>query len=167
MNVILPFSMSFLDYFDNYSHAIVVYIMGCNNNCLKCQNKDFQDANYNSSVKVSVNDFKKYLDYFSDKYKTNKVVLLGGDPLFNKNIEEVKEVLLYTVYDFAIYTGYNIEYVIKNDVKNFKFLKCGKYEESYKQDPMKNDDFMILASKNQKVYDKNFNLISNNGVLKF
>lgn len=167
MNVILPFSMSFLDYFDNYSHAVVVYIMGCNNNCLKCQNKEFQDANYSSSVKININDFKKYLQFFSDKYRTNKVVLLGGDPLFSKNIEDVKNILLDTKYDFAIYTGYDIEYVKRNNVKNFKFLKCGKYEEIYKQDPFKNDDFMVLGSKNQKVYNEKYELISNDGIINF
>jgi len=167
MNVILPFSMSFLDYFDNYSHATVVYIMGCNNNCLKCQNKEFQDANYTSSVKVNVSEFKKYLEYFSDKHRTNKVVLLGGDPLFSKNIEDVKEILLDVKYNFTIYTGYDIEYAIKNNVKNFEFIKCGKYEEKYKQDSIKNDEFMILASKNQKVYNKKYELISYNGMINF
>lgn len=167
MNIILPFSMSFLDYFDNFSHATVVYIMGCNNNCLKCQNKDFQNPTYSSSIKVNINEFKEYLQHFCNKYRTNKVVLLGGDPLFSKNIEEVKEILLDTRYNFVVYTGYDIEYVVKNNIKNFEFIKCGKYEEKYKQDSIKNDDFMILGSKNQKVYNKKYELISCDGMIKF
>jgi anaerobic ribonucleoside-triphosphate reductase activating protein len=167
MNIFLPFQMSFLDYIDNYSHAIVVYIMGCNHNCFNCQNKEFQDINYKESINVNISEFFELLKYFSKKYRTNKVVLSGGDPLHPNNINKVKEILLNKEYDFTLYTGYDIEYVIKNNVFGFKFIKCGKYNEIYKKTSEKNNDFFVLASENQKIYDSNYNLISNNGILYF
>jgi organic radical activating enzyme len=159
--------MSFLDYPDNKSHSIIIYIMGCEHACSNCQNVQFQNIDYEFCNNVNVKDILELIKHFSNKFRTNKVVLSGGDPLYKKNIAEVKEILLDRNYNFMVYTGYNIDYVIKNNVSGFKFIKCGKYQENLKQKSEKTDDFLILASKNQKIYNENFKLVSNEGILEF
>ena len=69
MNVIFPFKESFLDYPNNIDSAIVMYIMGCEHNCFKCSNPNFQDINYEdfNTVKLSVNSIIDYIKIYSKK----------------------------------------------------------------------------------------------------
>lgn len=169
MNIIYPFTVSFLDYLDNESIAVVVYIMGCEHKCKNCHNKQFADVDYEKSVNVNKNEFIKLIKKATEKNRTNKIVLSGGDPLYKSNINDIISIIgdLKDEYDIMIYTGYDIDYVKKNNISGFKYIKCGVYDENQKQTSFKDDDKFVFASKNQKLYDSKYNLISNNGVFNF
>jgi len=158
-------SSSFLDYPDNKHLAIIVYILGCAHDCYGCQNPKLQNIMYSdaNTVEVTINEFKNNLEKLALKYRTNKLVLSGGDPLFPDNLDFIKEFLTTTIYDVCIYTGYSIEYVQELNISNFKFLKCGKYISALHQVSEKTDDYLQFSSKNQKLYNDKFKLISKNG----
>lgn len=158
-------NVSFLDYPDSGSWAVVVYIMGCNHNCPGCHNPQFQDiSNINKDIKeVSLQSFNEYLAKLMKKHRTNKLVLSGGDPLAPYNVNFVREFLNSTKYDVCIYTGYTWDYIKTLNLSNFKFLKCGRYLSNVSQTSEKTDEYFQLASKNQKLYNSNFELLSKDG----
>lgn len=160
-----PITASFLDYPDNESLSLVVYVLGCEHNCKGCHNPNLQNWNYDVGVaEFTLEEFQKEINFLANKHHTDKVVFGGGDPLYPKNIEFVKRFLNTTKYDVCVYTGYGVEYVIYHAVKNFKFIKCGKYNIKLSQKPEKTDDYFILASKNQKLYDSNLELLTKDGI---
>jgi len=158
-------NISFLDYPDNDSWAVVVYIMGCNHNCPGCHNPQFQDiSNTNKDIKeVSLQSFNEYLTELMEKYRTDKLVLSGGDPLHPDNVNFVRKFLNFTNYNVCIYTGYSYDYVQTLNLSNFKFLKCEPYLLDMAQVSVKTDEYLQLASENQKLYNNNFKLLSKDG----
>jgi hypothetical protein len=54
---------------------------------------------------------------------------MGGDPLFDSNIEFTKILLkiLYETTNFktCLYTGQSLDFVKKNNIDYFTYLKCG------------------------------------------
>jgi len=161
---------SFIDYPDNESLAICVVMMGCCHKCKDCQNPLFQNPDYENGTKiVSVDEMVKELENICHKNLTNKIVLSGGDPLFKTNIEFTKELLqkMSSHYDFCIYTGYDIDYVKQNNVKGYKFIKCGTFDVSQKRKSDKDDDKIIFASPNQILYNGSNKPLSKDGIYKF
>ena len=168
MNLIYPFTTSFLDYPDNSSLCISIYIMGCTNNCFNCQNPQFANHEYISenTKKLNIFEIKKEIEIFAKRAQTNKICLMGGDPLSSFNINETRNLLIMLKeFSVCIYTGHTIDYVKKTNISNFKYLKCGSYIEELKQMPQKDNDRIIFASNNQELYDSNFNLISISGII--
>lgn len=154
---------TFLDYPDNKSYAVIYFCSGCDNNCNNCQNTNLQTFKEFSKTKIINNIYK-----LCDRIKTKKIVLSGGDPIYKTNIGFTNELLMiFNKFDICIYTGYDVEYVKKVLSSGFKFLKCGKFDESKFIGSKKTDEYIQFASSNQKLYDKNFNLISKEGVYKF
>ena len=144
--------------------------MGCGHNCPGCQNPLFQNPNYEQGTRiVTVEELVDELKTRCKRERTNKIVLSGGDVLFNTNIDFTREILnqLKNDYDICIYTGYNIDYVEKNNISGYKFIKCGVFDKTKFIKPDKTDEFIQFASTNQKLYnDKNI-LISENGRYNF
>jgi len=167
---IYPFTESFLDYPDNESNCISIYILGCEHNCKDCSNPNFQDMNFKSEslLETDVNNFLLLLKNVTKICHTKKITLLGGDPLYSTNLFFTKELLDKNIlYDFCIYTGYEIDYLKEHNVKGFTYAKCGCYNNTQSQESFKNDNMIQFASKNQKLYDKDYNLLSCDGVYKF
>ena len=165
MKLILPFETTFLDYPDNESLAMIVRFLGCDNSCEGCQNKDLKDINFVGGKEISINDFGFYIKEGMLNNKTNKLVLSGGDPLANCNIDFTKDILLHfgKLFDICIYTGKDIDFVKRNNIKGFKFIKVGNYDLTKKCLPDKTDDYFQLASTNQGLYDNDYKLLSSNG----
>jgi anaerobic ribonucleoside-triphosphate reductase activating protein len=165
IKILKRISASFLDYPDNISLAIIVYILGCTHNCINCQNPKLQDINIvdNTIISVTLDEFEDSITKLIFKYRTNKLVLSGGDPLHPDNIKFIREFLKFTKFDVCVYTGYPVEYVQASKLSNFKFLKCGKYISTLNQSSVKTDDYLQFSSKNQKLYNDNFQLVSKDG----
>jgi organic radical activating enzyme len=168
------FSSTFLDYPDNSSHAVIAYLMGCNNNCKNCHNYRFKDrVIYDDEVKTyNVYDFCKEVRKRLSANRTNKLVLSGGDPLSSFNLDFTRELLNNKPFcdscDICIYTGHDIEYVRENiPFGTFKFVKCGQYFDNLSKKPSKTLEKFVLASSNQNFYDNRFELLSDSGVLRF
>lgn len=151
---------TFLEYPDNYSIAVIVYFCGCDRDCVGCHNTDLQS--YKELPKTTIQDIIEY----ATRLNTNKIVLCGGDPLYYKNLPLTKEILktLGKNYDICIYTGAELEDVKSLNLSGFKFIKCGFFDPKQFVGSTKTDEFMRFATKNQTLYDKDFNLLSENGV---
>ena len=170
MRIKTPFSSTFIDYPDNESIAVLLYIMGCEQNCEGCHNPDFKNEYYNFGTKQFENEeLITEIEKQSKRNKTNKIVFSGGDPLFPNNLEDLKFVLnkIKNKFEIMIYTSYEIEHVIKQEITGFSFIKCGVFNKKLFQEPTKNDDFIRFASKNQNLYNSKFELISDNGIYIF
>ncbi len=170
MNVKYPFTSTFLDYPDNESIAVLVYFMGCEQNCKGCHNPDFKNVDYNIGTKnLSEDSIIEEIEIQCKRNLTNKVVLSGGDPLHPANINGVKNILdkIGMKYDFCLYTSYEKCYIIESKISGFSFVKSGIFIEDLYQEPDKTDENIKFASKNQKLYDADLNLISENGIYFF
>lgn len=162
---------SFLDYPDNSSYAMCIYIPGCEHNCENCHSKTLQTFQENLN-EYDIHNIKLLLNKNKDdETKRWKIVITGGDPLHPNNLASTR-LLINNLkkYEICIYTGYNIEQIPK-DI-NVTYIKCGKYIEKYKTMSFKNDKEMQLASTNQKIYlnwnlNNNYQLISKEGRLTF
>lgn len=159
---IVNLSTTWIDYPDNESLAVAVYFSGCLHNCINCQNRDLAEH--------QPKEFN-YLEAIEKKLKqnrTDKLVLSGGDPLFPLNLEATKNILNhFQDKSICIYTGYTIDYVKENQIKNFTFIKCGKYLISEQQISEKTNDYLKFASKNQELYNSDYKLLSQDGIFYF
>jgi len=172
VDYLYPFTESFIDYPDDESLSLTIYFLGCDNNCPHCSNPELQDKNYDHFSAKHHKDISILLQILkadASRLRTNKLTFIGGDPLYKDNIENTKKLLneLKDEFDICIYTGHSLQYVKDNDVTGFTFLKIGKYIYKYKQESKKTDEYMQFASSNQELYDKDFNLISANGIYYF
>lgn len=157
---------TFLDYPDNSSLAVIVFCSGCDFDCKGCQNKELRNPDQGEDL--TYQEIISIIEEQAKRSRTNKIILSGGDPLACNNIRTTENILNNMKgYNFCVYTGYDIDYVKRNDIKNFKFIKCGNYIEDKKITSYKDDVGIQFASTNQKLYDENYNLLSENGYYKF
>lgn len=158
-------SESFLDYPDNSSICIVFYMPGCNNACKDCHNKDLQEFQGYEDIDIIASSLYE----ICKGSKTNKLCLQGGDPLYKYNLPITKYLLskLGNKLDICIYTGLEIDEVKKLGLSNFKFIKCGKFDIAKFIGSKKTNEYLQLATKNQALYDKDFNLLSKEGIFYF
>lgn len=166
MKIIYPFTASFLDYPDKESLAVTVYFTGCEHNCEGCHSPALKNYLYSGAVDFTIPKFIEYLQSSMRMHRTDKVVFMGGDPLSSYHFQDVKNILSnYSIGDVCIYTGYEIEELltIKRLPSGFKFVKAGGYKKDLKQFSEKTDEYIQFASTNQKLYDSQFNLVSENG----
>lgn len=157
---------TWLDYPDDESQAVEVFMQGCPFNCKFCQNEHLQE--YKNSEKITYEEYTEGITKHLKTTRTDKVVFVGGEPLFkaNNNLLLIQQFLkdYGKKYGVCIYTGYNAEEV---NIKGFTFLKTGKYIQDKCQEVYKTSKAMQFASTNQKLYDKNYNLLTINGKIKF
>ena len=167
--VTYPFDSTFLDYPDNESISALIRLIGCDHNCNKCQNPQLRDYNYQDGKEFSPEEIIPEFHSLCDRLETNKIVLSGGDPLSKHNIEWTKTLLDLSSknFDYCIYTGYDIDWIVEHDIKGFKFIKTGIYVSSLSKVPVKTNDFMRLASMNQCLYNSDLELLTIDGILRF
>ena len=157
---------TWLDYPSPDGNAIMVFFCGCEHHCKGCHSPLLQqEYDYDESNEQTL---KRIVEY-AKRAGTNKLVFLGGDPLYSKNLSLVTFLVnnLKNNFDICIFTGYDIEYVKKTGIKGVKFWKCGTFDIDNMRKSGKSDEEYVLASPNQNFYDEQYNLISKNGILKF
>lgn len=161
------FNGSFIDYPSKEDMCLSLYFSGCDRLCPECQNKELQEPHHGTLF--TLDSLINIITKETKRLRTKKVTLLGGDPLYISNREFVRQLLLrtYNNFDYCIYTGYDVGFVKMTKITGFKFLKTGFYDHTLKQESIKTDEFFQLGSKNQKIFDEAFNLLSSNGKLYF
>lgn len=169
MRIQLPIIESFIDYPSEKGSCLTVFFTGCGFSCNGCHNTGLKKFEAEGSIDIKpIELYNLLLEESSRRRHTDKLVLQGGDPFFHKNFEGVIELLnINKFFDICIYTGYPIDFLKENNIKGFQFAKCGIYDENLKQDSFKNSFVFSLASSNQNIYDKNYNQMSENGILHF
>jgi len=163
--IIFPLQTTFLDYPDNISQAVLIYFLGCDHYCKDCHNPELSNYDNSKGKLITVEKLYNEVFKFAQSLKTNKIVLSGGDPLYKENLNFTRRFLnnYGDIFDICVYTGHSIRYVKKNEIKNFKFIKCDKYMTEYKTQFMKCDEYMQLSSTNQKFFNEGFNQVSRDG----
>ena len=162
--------LTFIDYPTADDWAVIFYFAGCCNNCSNCQNRELQNPDYKGGMIIQDEEgLYNLVKEICKKQDTDKIVLSGGDPLYSANREIVKNFLnkYGSLYDICIYTGYSIDDVKEFGIQNFKFIKCGRYDEPCKQLSEKTEAHIQLASTNQNFYNAKYEQLSQNGILKF
>jgi len=166
--IIYPFVETWQDYPDSVSNAVLVYFVGCDNYCKGCHNHQLINYYNNDARSIFLGNFIEDLNNMCTRCNTDKVVLSGGDPLYCKNVEFVKSFLVQNNLSVTIYTGYDYSYVKRCEISGFDFIKVGKFIPEESQPPAKSDTFLRLASKNQKIYNKDLiEVTDGNGVFFF
>jgi organic radical activating enzyme len=166
MKIIYPFKHTFLDYPSDDGAALLVQCIGCSNNCKDCSNPQLQDFNYIGDCvhTFPAETIASQIIQEINQMPYQQIILSGGDVCDPKNIEETKQILKFISHlEVAIYTGYPLEHVERNEVTGFTFLKCGCYDSNLKVLSEKTDDYIQFASTNQRLYDSKYNLISDKG----
>ena len=157
---------TWLDYPSPEGSAIIVYMTGCSHHCEGCHSPELQEIRqYSESPNLIVEKIHNY----ALRADTNKIVLLGGDPIHPSNLSLTRNILnkLSQNFDICIFTGYPIEIIKRLQITGAKYYKCGTFDIKQYQKPCKTDEKYVLASKNQNFYDENYVQISENGVLIF
>ena len=135
-----------------------IFVTGCSLNCTNCFNKDYQNPIFGN--KWTEKEDKLVIRYLSDP-NVSGLTILGGEPFENADglIRLLKKIK--TDKSIWIYSGYNYEYLIKND-KALKLLGLvdvlvdGPFIES-----MKDLNLYFRGSKNQRIIDVKKSLINN------
>ena len=169
MKIIYPFTHSFLDYPSVDGSCLSVYIIGCEHNCYGCSSPTLQNFNHmytENTIRVGEETLSEKI--LKDIYylPTKQVSFMGGDPCHPYNINELQKtinVLKKENIQIMVYTGYKIKHIKENNLIGFDFIKCGKYNGDLKKQSEKTDDYIQFASTNQKLYDKDLNLLSSKG----
>lgn len=164
VNIYKELSMGFIDYPTAEDHSINVYFYGCHHHCIQCSNPMFWSSKF--GTRVSVKELFLLIHKSSKEFRTRKVCLLGGDPLYKKNIDFVRELLSllnFAQFDVCLFTGYSVSMIKKLEIEGFKFVKTGKFEVKLACKSEKNDEYIQLSSTNQKLYDSNLRLLSSEG----
>jgi len=158
-------SNTFLDYPDKESHALIVYFSGCDLSCKGCHNIEMKD--YQEKKLTPPKLYQTLLKESKRQGNTNKLVLSGGDPLGENNIHYTETLLsLNTFFKVCIYTGQDkIPQSIKDLSNKWTFIKIGCYNEDLKQEALKTEEFMQLASSNQKIISNDLEIRTEQGRL--
>jgi len=162
-----PISLTWTDFPDKDSCAVIVYFSGCLHDCPGCQNPELQDFNY--GTKIDYVTLRKMIFDEVKKAHTDKVVLSGGDPYFQPSFEIDALVcgLVNAGIKVCVYTGADFDSIHKK-IQYATYYKCGKYDETQKEKSWgKFSDKMVFVSKNQKLYNKEGKLLSVDNVYYF
>ena len=145
---------------------VTLWIPGCTHKCPGCHSPLLQKVlPYDEDKETMLSRIKIY----AHRADTNKLVFLGGDPLYKNNLELTTYLVnnLKDEFNICIFTGYDIEYVKKLNIDGVKYWKCGTYDQTKSRQSKKTDKEYVLASSNQDFYDGNYNKLSENGILTF
>lgn len=158
---------TWLDYPSPDGNAVIIYMTGCEHHCPNCHSPLLQEVRpYDEDKETMLARIKNY----AKRSDTNKLVFLGGDPLYKVNNLDLTTFLVNNLkdeFDICIFTGYDIEYIMQLNLKGVKYWKCGTYDQTKARQSKKTDTEYVLASPNQDFYDSEYNKLSENGILKF
>lgn len=132
-----------------------LWLQGCPHRCDGCHNPE--TWNYEHGKEFTLNDFLGIMCNI-DKRVNKNLAILGGEPLFEKNVEELAHFLdVFRTYhpnkQVYLWSGYTFEEILKDD-KKLAVLRCidvlidGKYDKSKKNITLK-----LRGSENQRIID--------------
>jgi uncharacterized Fe-S radical SAM superfamily protein PflX len=167
INAVISHKPVFLDYPSRSKCATIIYFRGCEHNCEGCQNPEFQS--YLDDEAIDKDDFLEELELVMQLNRTDNLVLSGGDPLFQTNVDATRSILTYSIYNVfntCIYTGYDKEYVDTLKLPFYNYLVTGKFEinnrVTYNEEMF---NWFTLASKNQILWDASGNQLTTDGII--
>lgn len=99
---------------------VVLFVSGCNHNCLGCHNPESWNCN---NGKIFTEETKQKLFKLLDRDYIDGITFSGGDPLFSGNRDEITKLSKEISEKFPsktqwLYTGY-----LYDQVKNLEIMK--------------------------------------------
>lgn len=148
--------------------CLSLWTQGCNHFCKGCFNQETWD--YSKGNDFTSQDFNYIIDNIDKNNIKRDLSILGGDPLYEKNLEGMYNFLknfrkIYPNKKIYLWTGYLFEDIMNNkDMKQVvelvDVLIDGEFEES-----KKNISLKFRGSDNQRVIDIKQSLKENKVIL--
>ena len=148
--------------------GISVYTYGCIFHCKNCFNSELWDLDRGE---IWTDDTTDYLISLVKSSNISRVSFLGGEPLLDRNINELKKVLKRLREEFPkiqiwVYSGYTYEQIKDrnlNDLLSYiDILVDGRYVDELRDYTLK-----FRGSSNQRVIDINKSMQQDKIVLKY
>ena len=148
--------------------GISVYTYGCIFHCKNCFNSELWDLD---KGEVWTDDTTDYLISLVKSSNISRVSFLGGEPLLDRNIDELKRVLKRLREEFPkiqiwVYSGYTYEQIKDrnlNDLLSYiDILVDGRYIDELRDYTLK-----FRGSSNQRVIDVNKSIQQDKIILKY
>ena len=142
---------------------VCLWLSGCNHHCKGCQNP--QTWNPDSGILFDENAKKELFDELSKDYISG-LTLSGGDPLHERNIKEVLNLLqeiriLFPTKTIWLYTGYKWEEILKTyytikDIDSIRYCilyQCDVLVDGEYKEELRDVSLHCIGSSNQRVID--------------
>ena len=138
------------DTLNGYGVRVVLFLSGCNHQCVGCHNPQTWDPN---SGKIFDEDVKHELFELAGKDYIDGITLSGGDPLIPSNIESVINLCaefkkLYPNKTIWCYTGYKCEDLILDNLTCIDVIVDGPFIKDFAD-----VKYPFAGSTNQRIID--------------
>lgn len=155
------------DYLNGMGVGVVLWLSGCNHHCSGCQNQNSWNTNAGQPFDKKAED--GLVEYLKQPY-ISRLTLSGGDPLHENNLESVLNLvnkirLLFPNKTIWLYTGYEWEYCMLDDIRKKIISKCDVVVDGRYIDELRDITLKWRGSSNQRVIDVFNSLKENNIVL--
>lgn len=131
-----------------------IWFAGCSHKCEDCFSPS--SWNWNKGIDWKLSDVKSKISNDVDRYDIDGISILGGDPLYLKNLEVLKQLLLWFKLTYPqktiwLWTGYTLEQIKENNkfcfiLDHIDVLIDGRFEKD-----KKNLDLSFRGSSNQRI----------------
>lgn len=106
---------------DGIGYRTVLFLQGCDLQCIGCQNKSTWDL-----TKGIKKDIKVLAQELREKCFNKKLTISGGEPLMQAGalrelLEELKD------FDLCLYTGHELNEVPQSILSYLKYIKVGRF----------------------------------------
>ena len=106
---------------DGLGYRTVLFLQGCDLQCIGCQNKSTWDL-----TKGIKKDIKVLAQELREKCFNKKLTISGGEPLMQAGalrelLEELKD------FDLCLYTGHELNEVPQSILSYLKYIKVGRF----------------------------------------
>lgn len=154
--------------------GVSLFAQGCHFRCKGCFNPNTWDFNGGKEWTKEIED--KFTELVDRPY-IKRVSILGGEPLTDKNIHDIFDLIIRLKVEFPdkkiwLYTGYQFEHIVNNPIKNTEttlrrkvvglcdVLVDGRYVDEQRDLTLK-----WCGSRNQRVIDVKESLKENKIIL--
>ncbi len=122
-----------------------VWFSGCPRRCAGCSNPELWE--FQDKYKTTPERVYELVKHISQENQIDGFTITGGDPLFQPDeLQRLIELIKEFSSDILVYTGYKIEEIPKEQLKNISVLIDGEYIESL------NNNCILKGSSNQEIH---------------
>ena len=173
-------SMRNLDISNGEGVGVSLFVQGCDRHCFNCFNSETWDFNGGKEwTEETKNKFIKLID----RPYINRISILGGEPLAERNLDEVLSLIKEISISFPektiwLYTGYQMSEIVKQEQhekvsgipdiwsKRWEIIKlCNIVVDGEYIDEQKGLSLKFRGSKNQNCIDVKQSLAQNKMIL--